>query len=83
MSAPVLTQFDPNYDVIIETDTSDYISAGVLSQYDHDGILHLVTYFSKKYFLAECNYKIYDKEIMAIVCTFEDWYNSNHRQGMG
>jgi hypothetical protein len=73
MSAPVLARFDPNHNVIVETDASDYVSAGVLSQYDDDGILHLVAYFSKKHSPAECNYEIYDKELMAIVCAFEEW----------
>jgi hypothetical protein len=72
-SAPVLARFDCDHDVIVETETSDYISAGVLSEYDDDGILHPVAYFSKKHFLAECNYKIYNKELMAIVCAFEEW----------
>jgi hypothetical protein len=54
-------------------DTSDYVSAGVLSQYDDDGILYPVAYFSKKHSLAECNYEIYDKELMVIICAFEEW----------
>jgi hypothetical protein len=73
ISAPILARFDPDRDVIVETDASDYVSAGVLSQYDDDGILHLVAYFSKKYCPAECNYEIYDKELMAIICAFEEW----------
>jgi hypothetical protein len=72
-SAPILARFDPNCDVIVETDTSNYVSAGVLSQYDNDGILYPVAYFSKKHSLAECNYEIYDKELMAIVYAFEEW----------
>ena len=43
-----------------------------MSQY-HDGILHPVAYFSKKHSLAECNYEIYDKELMAIVRCFDEW----------
>jgi hypothetical protein len=72
-SAPVLAQFDPDCNVIVETDTSNYVSAGVLSQYDDDGILHPVVYFSKKHSPAEYNYEIYDKELMAIICAFEEW----------
>jgi hypothetical protein len=45
ISIPVLAQFNPNYNIIVETDASNYISAGVLSQYNQDGILYLVTYF--------------------------------------
>jgi hypothetical protein len=64
---------DLDCDVIVETDASDYVSTGVLSQYDDGGILHPVTFFSKKHSPAECNYEIYDKELMAIVHTFKEW----------
>jgi hypothetical protein len=57
----------------VETDASDYVSAGVLSQYDDEGILHPVAFFSKKHSPVECNYEIYDKELMAIVRAFEQW----------
>ena len=57
----------------METDASDYVSAGILSQYDKDGILHPVAFYSKKHTPAECNYEIYDKELMAIVRCFEEW----------
>jgi hypothetical protein len=55
-------------------DASDYVSAGVLSQYDDDNVLYPMAYFSKKHSPAECNYKMYDKELMAIVQAFEEWY---------
>jgi hypothetical protein len=48
------------------------MSAGVLSQYNNDRILYLVAFFSKKYYLVEYNYKIYDKELIVIVHTFEE-----------
>jgi hypothetical protein len=73
ISAPILARFDFNRDVVVETDASDYVSAGVLSQYDDDGILHPVAFFSTKHTGAECNYEIYDKELMAIVRAFEEW----------
>ena len=44
-----------------------------MSQYNANGILHLVTFFSKKHSPAECNYEIYDKELMAIIHCFEEW----------
>ncbi|ODM16166.1 hypothetical protein SI65_08600 [Aspergillus cristatus] len=73
-TAPVLRLFDWNKEVILETDASDYVSAGVLSQYDGDGVLHPVAFFSKKHSATECNYKIYDKELLAIICCFEEWH---------
>jgi hypothetical protein len=57
----------------VEIDASDYVSTGVLSQYDNDGILHPVAFFSKMHSPAKCNYEIYDKELMAIVWAFEEW----------
>src|SRR6266705_2778758 len=72
-TAPTLRHFDHDRQIIVETDASDYVSAGVLSQYDDDGILHPVAFFSKNHSPAECNYEIYDKELMAIVRCFEEW----------
>jgi hypothetical protein len=57
-NAPVLRRFDHDRDVIVETDVSDYVSTGVLSQYDDAGILHPVAFFSKKHSPAECNYEV-------------------------
>jgi hypothetical protein len=71
-SAPILACFDPDWDIIVEMDASDDVSASVLSQYNDDNILHPVAYLSKKYSLAECNYEIYDKELMAIICAFKE-----------
>jgi hypothetical protein len=71
-TAPVLRHFDYEYQIIVETDASDYISAGVLSQYDDAGILHPVAFFSKEHTPAECNYEIYNKELMAIIRAFKE-----------
>ena len=57
----------------METDASNYVSAGVMSQYDADGIQNSVAFFSKTHLPAECNYEIYDKELMAIFRCFEEW----------
>src|SRR5436853_46895 len=52
---------------------SDYVSAGVLSQPDDKCVLRPVAFFSKRHSPAECNYEIYDKELLAIVRSFEEW----------
>ena len=57
---------------MVETDASDYVSTGVLSQYDDQGILHPVAFFSKIYAPAEYNYEIYDKELLAVIGAFEE-----------
>jgi len=72
-TAPILRRFDHDRDIVVKTDASDFVSAAVLSLYDDQGTLHPVAYFSKKHSPAECNYEIYDKELMAIVRVFEEW----------
>jgi hypothetical protein len=46
---------------MIETDTSDRVIAGMLSQYYPDSKWYPVAYYSKTIALAEYNYKIYNK----------------------
>jgi len=73
-SAPALRHVDHVREVIIETDASDYGSAGVWLQCDDDeGVLHPVTYFWKKPTPAECNYDIYDMDLMAIIKALDEW----------
>ncbi|KAH0609145.1 uncharacterized protein H6S33_001373 [Morchella sextelata] len=72
-TAPILTHFDLEKEITVETDASDYVAAGVLSQYDDNGTLRPVAYFSKKHSPAECNYETYDKELLAIIRSFEEW----------
>ena len=69
----ILCHYNSDLKIIVETDTSDYVSEGILSQYNKNDVLHLIAYFSKKHNSAECNYEIYNKELMAIVCTFKEW----------
>jgi hypothetical protein len=49
------------------------VCAGVLSQYNNEGVLHPVAFYSKKMTPAKCNYKIYNKELLAIVYCLEEW----------
>ena len=69
----ILAHFDFNKATVIEVDASDYVVAGVLSQRDSQDVLRPVAYFSKKMTPQECNYEIYDKELLAIVRAFEEW----------
>jgi len=70
-SASILRHFDRTKTSYVETDSSDYVASGILSQKDDEGILHPVAFFSKKLVPAECNYEIYDKELLAIIRCFE------------
>ena len=49
------------------------MNAGVLSQIGEDGLLHPVAYFSRKIAPVKCHYKIYNKELLAIICCFKKW----------
>jgi hypothetical protein len=71
--APILKHFDRTKEAILETDSSDYVNGGVLSQYGDDGILYPVAFYSNNMAPAECNYEIYDKELLAIIRCLEHW----------
>lgn len=44
-----------------------------MSQYRDNGILRPVVFFSKKHSSIECNYEIYNKELLAIIRCFKEW----------
>ena len=68
----ILCHYNSDLKLVVKTDASDYVSEGILSQYDENDVLHSVVYFFKKHSSAECNYEIYNKKLMAIICTFEE-----------
>lgn len=72
-TAPILTQFDPERETVVEADSSGYAVGGVLSQYDDEGLLRPCAYFSRKNTPAECNYEVHDKELLAIICCLKEW----------
>jgi hypothetical protein len=55
ISVPILALFNWDWHMIVEMDTSNYISAGVFSQYNNNNILYPMAYFSKRYSSIECN----------------------------
>ena len=57
----------------METDASDGVVGGVLSQKHLDGEWHPVAFYSKTMVDAELNYPIYDKEMLAIILSFQHW----------
>ena len=72
-TGPVLAFFDYNKKTVLETDASDWSSGGVLSQYDQESVLHPIAYFSAKHSAQEYNYEIYDKELLEIIKSLEEW----------
>jgi hypothetical protein len=58
---------------MLECDASLAAIAAVLRQQDTNGDWHLVVYLSQTFNLAERNYEIYDRELLAIVRALEQW----------
>jgi len=69
---PILQAFDWDLETVLECDSSDWVVGGILSQ-RKDNVLKPVAFYSKKHTPTECNYEIYDKELMAIVRCLEEW----------
>jgi len=67
-TALVLKHFNSIREVILKTDFLNYVNDEVLSQYDDEDILHSMIFYSKNMILAECNYEIYDKKLLIIIC---------------
>jgi len=72
-SALVLIQPDLTKPFTVETDTSDFALGVILSEFGIEGLLHPVAFYSRKLTNAEINYQVYDKELLAIIMTFEQW----------
>ena len=74
LEVPILRYFDYELATMVETDASDGVVAGVLSQQDpQSGCWHPVAFFSKTMQLAELNYDIHDKEMLAIILSLAEW----------
>ena len=71
----ILHHYNSDHKIVIEIDALNYVFENILFQYDENEILHSITYFSKKHNSVKCNYEIYDKKLMIIVCAFEKWWS--------
>ena len=58
---------------VVESDASKYASGAVLRQQDNNGDWHPCAYLSKSFSPTEHNYKIYDRELLAIIQSLTDW----------
>jgi len=68
---PVLEAPDLDKEFRVKTNTSNYTTGGVLSMKCSDELWRLVTFISKSLSNIERNYKIYDKEMLAVVRCLE------------
>ena len=69
----IFHHYNLDYKIVIKTDVSDYVSEGILFQYNKNGVLYSIVYFLKKHNSIKCNYEIYNKKFMIIVYAFEEW----------
>jgi len=63
----ILRHFNQTHETILEIDSFNYVNNEVLFQYDDEEVLHSIIFYSKNMSSAECNYKIYDKELLIII----------------
>src|SRR6266536_2657346 len=73
LSEPALAQFDYEKQTRVETDSSGWCIGSALLQPNADGLYIPCAFFSQKLSSTECNYEIYDKEMLAIMHSLEEW----------
>ncbi len=72
ISASILVSFDHTCMIMMKTDFSDWCIDKILLQLINN-VWRLCVYYSKKNASAECNYEIYDKEMLVIIWCLKEW----------
>ena len=73
-STPILRFEDDNLPYWVEADSLGVATGAVLSQQSpEDKKWHPISFFSKSLSAVEQNYKIHDKEMLAIIHALEKW----------
>ena len=72
-SVPILTYWIPNAQLIVETNALDYALTTILSVINEDNEVYPVAFHSHTFTVAELNYDIHDKELLAIFEAFKIW----------
>jgi len=57
----------------METNASDYALTVILSIVNKENEVHLITFHSHTFTVAELNYNTYNKELLAIFEAFKIW----------
>ena len=71
--APVLTKWVPDFKMMVETDTSDYALAAIISSRTSNGKIHPIAFHSHSFNSAELNYNTHSKELLTIFEAFKHW----------
>ena len=72
-STSIVKSFDSQLDIIVKIDSSDDAIEECLTQLHEDENRYSIVYCSRKMQIAEVNYDIYDKELLAIVYCCKEW----------
>ena len=73
MSRPLLVVLDIDKEFRVEADASNFATGEVLLIKCEDNKWRLVAYISKSLNKTERNYKIHDKEMLAVIRCLEAW----------
>ncbi|SCO23379.1 uncharacterized protein FFE2_15559 [Fusarium fujikuroi] len=65
--------FDPEREIELETDLSNYALGGQIGQRDDAGKLYPIAFYLYKLHDAELQYPIYNKEFLAIINCFKEF----------
>ena len=68
-----IQMLDPHKPFVVESDASKFASGAVLRQQDTNGDWHPCSYLSQSFNATEQNYKIYDRELLAIIWALTEW----------
>ncbi len=83
MIAPFFIHANPSKPFVLKTDAFDFALGVVFSQPGDNNLLHPIGFCFHKFFFANINYKIHDKELLAIVDAFEEWRHLTRSQVTG
>ena len=72
-STPILTFPSQSSCFCLKCDASNFATRVVLSQVQADGMHQPIAFMSKGFSDAEHNYQIHNKEMLAIMCTLDEW----------
>jgi len=72
-SAPILTHWVPDVQLVVETNASDYALAAILSIMTKDNEIHPIAFHSRTFSALELNYDVYNKELLSIFEAFKIW----------
>ena len=72
--APVLHLPEIHHPFTLMTDISLLASGGILMQTNDNSDLHPCAYLSQTFSPMECNYDIYNCELLAIICALDHWH---------